>query len=294
MAIAIRRGGSVRDIRALAARVYQRWLVQRRRQPGKSVPVDDTLSRLFEHVPEYRPGRRRSAERQNRPSKSPGIFKLQQIAEMLDTTVGDLLDEPGYRAPRELLSLSQRRTLRDAARILHDLFELDDPALATPDPPSPLTRVAPAEFIERDYDYPRPLHAWVVPEIPATAGSTGAEPDHLLSTAHVLHSVREIWDTRLQVIRVIGDSMAPELRHGWKVLLDTQRRQPAEGDLIAVYVKDEGGILGRWHTEGGNVLLRKTNPDYAAVELGAAEEWIVCGVVTTIVEAPVPMTAPSP
>src|SRR5215212_12284129 len=106
MAIGGRRSGSVRDIQTLAARVYQRWLAYRRAKPGMSIPVDDTLSRLFEHVPEYRPHRGRSAERQERAAKSPGIFKLQKVADTLETTVGDLLGESGYEAPRELLSVA--------------------------------------------------------------------------------------------------------------------------------------------------------------------------------------------
>src|SRR6266545_1805816 len=102
MAISGRRGGSVRDIRALAARVYARWLAYRRRNPGMSIPVDDTLSRLFEHVPDYRPHRERAADRKDRSAKIPGGFKLQQVADALQTTVGDLLGEPGYESPGDL------------------------------------------------------------------------------------------------------------------------------------------------------------------------------------------------
>lgn len=291
MAIGGKRGGNVRDIQTLATRVYQRWVAYRRTNPGMSIPVDDTLSRLFEHVPEYRPLRERSVERQERASKSPGIFKLQQVADTLETTVGDLLGEPGYDSPRELLSPAQRRTLRDAAQIIRDLFDLDDPALdeepRNPAPsPAPLN-VTPEEFIERDHDYPRPLHAWVVPELPAAAGDAGAEPDLSLGSAQILHSIREVWDARLQVLRVIGDSMTPDLRHGWKVLVDTEQTHPVEGALVAVYIKDEGGILGRWHLDRGKPVLRKTNREYSDIRLQTPDEWTLWGTVTTIVEAPV-------
>jgi hypothetical protein len=57
------------------------------------------------------------------------VFTLQRLAVDLETTVGDLLGERGYESPRELLSAKQRRTLRDALRILRDLFDLDDPAI---------------------------------------------------------------------------------------------------------------------------------------------------------------------
>ena len=125
MAIGGRRGG-IRDIQALARRVHLRWLEYRRRHPGMSVPVNDTLSRLFEHVPEYRPMRERSAKRRERAMKSPGIFKLQEVADALETTVGDLLAEPGYQAARDLLSPTDRRKLREAVELLRVMFDLDD------------------------------------------------------------------------------------------------------------------------------------------------------------------------
>jgi hypothetical protein len=282
-----------RDIATLAKRVHERWLEYRRRHPGMSVPVDDTLSRLFEHVPEYIPVRERSPDRKERAAKIPGVFKLQQVADMLETTVGGLLGEPGYESPRDLVTTEQRRTLREAMLILRDLFDLDDESLDAIEEthPSPLP-VTPHKFIERDHDYPRTLHAWVVPELSAAAGNAGAEQDAPLGTAQILHSVREVWDARLQVIRVIGDSMAPELRHGWKVLVDTELTRPAPDALVAVYIKDEGGILGRWTVEDGRLSLRKTNPEFAPIELGAQGEWTLWGTVTKVVEAPVALRSP--
>jgi hypothetical protein len=282
-----------RDIATLAKRVHERWLEYRRRHPGMSVPVDDTLSRLFEHVPEYIPVRERSPDRKERAAKIPGVFKLQQVADMLETTVGDLLGEPGYESPRDLVTTEQRRTLREAMLILRDLFDLDDESLDDLEEPhpSPLP-VTPDKFIERDHDYPRTLHAWVVPELSAAAGNAGAEPEAPLATAQILHSVREVWDARLQVIRVIGDSMAPELRHGWKVLVDTELTRPTPDALVAVYIKDEGGILGRWTVEDGRLSLRKTNPEFAPIVLGAPGEWTLWGTVTKVVEAPVALRSP--
>ena len=63
------------------------------------------------------------------PLRNPGVFTLQRIADSLETTVGDLLGEPGYEAPRDLLTAEERRTLRDAVAILRRLFDLDDPAI---------------------------------------------------------------------------------------------------------------------------------------------------------------------
>jgi hypothetical protein len=289
MTIGERRGGSVRDISALAKRVYERWRAFGRRHAGMSIPVNDTLSRLFDHVPEYIPHRERSPDRQDRSAKSPGIFKLQQVADLLETTVGDLLGEPAHESARDLLTTSQRRTLRQAMLILRELFDLDDESLDVIDelPQQYKFAVPPAQFIERDHDYPRALHAWLVPDLTATGASTGAEPELTLTSTQILHSVREVWDSRLQVIRVIGDSMAPELRSGWKVLIDTDLTRPEDDALVAVYLRDEGGILGRWQMEEGKASLRKSNPDFKPVLLGHPDEWMVWGTVTRIVEAPV-------
>lgn len=118
-----------RDMRALARRVHLRWLAYRRRHAGMSVPINDTLSRILEQDPDYRPPRPRVAAGQRRPLRNPGVFTLKEVARTLQTTVGDLLAEPGYEAPRELLSREQRRTLRDAIVLLRDLFDLDDESL---------------------------------------------------------------------------------------------------------------------------------------------------------------------
>ena len=289
-----RRGGTVRDIATLAKRVHERWLAWRRRHVGMSIPVDDTLSRLFEHVPEYRPIRERSPDRKERAAKIPGVFKLQQVADMLDTTVGDLLGEPGYESPRDLVTTAQRRTLREAMFILRDLFDLDDESLDVIEEPQKYRfPVSASDFIERDHDYPRTLHAWIVPELSASAGKSGSEPELTLASAQILHSVREVWDSRLQVVRVIGESMAPELRHGWKVLVDTELTRPTPDALVAIYLKDEGGILGRWYLEDGRPMLRKTNSDFAPIALGPPNEWTLWGTVTKVVEAPVALRGAS-
>jgi hypothetical protein len=99
----------------------------RRRNPGQSVPVDDSLSRLLMHSPEYVPFRPRRSQR--KPIQNPGVFTVQAIASALGTTVGDLLGEPMHVTPSEFLSVERRRLLRDATRLLRELFDLYDPAL---------------------------------------------------------------------------------------------------------------------------------------------------------------------
>jgi SOS-response transcriptional repressor LexA len=289
MAIGGRRG-HIRDIQSLAKRVFDRYLAYRRRHRGQSVPLSGTLSRILEHDPAYLPPRQRTVNKSHPPLQNPGIFTVQRdVAEALETTVGDLLGEPGYEAARELVSTDDRRKLRQAVQLLRDLFDLDDESLDVPQATDSTYRfvVGPDEFIERDHDYPRTLHAWVVPTVADYGAGPPMEPDFSLTTTQVLHSVREIWDARLQVIRIHGDSMAPELQDGWKVLVDTEATKAVEGALVAVYLKYEGGVLGRWNSTGDETFLRKTNPTYPPVPLPHPSEYKLWGTVTRIVEAPV-------
>lgn len=284
-------------MRALARRVFERLRAYPRQHGGQGVPINDTLSRILAHEPAYQPLRPRSQTKQRPPLQNPGIFTVQEdVADVLKTTVGDLLGEPAHTSARDLVTTSDRRKLRQAMLILRELFDLDDEELDADDdagaPPLPVYRfvVPPEEFIVRDHDYPRTLHAWVVPDVPAAAGAAGAEPDVELTTTQVLHSIREVWDARLQVLRVIGDSMTPELKNGWKVLVDTTLTKPVDGALVAVYIKDEGGVVGRWRRNGDQLLLEKSNPTYPPIPLGAPDEWTLWGTVTRIVEAPVELT----
>jgi hypothetical protein len=118
-----------RTIYGLASRIHQRWKEYRRRYPGRSVPIDDTLSRIMRHAASYQSSRAPSLPSRRAPLLNPGIFTVQKIADALETTVGDLLGEPGYESPRDWLTSEDRRTLRDAVRILVSLFDLDDPAI---------------------------------------------------------------------------------------------------------------------------------------------------------------------
>jgi hypothetical protein len=235
--------GGVRDMRALAQRVHRRWLEYRRRNPGMSVPIGDTLSRILEHAPEYQSPRKRTPFRQRPPLQNPGVFTMKEVAATLHTTVGDLLGEPGYTSIRDAISPADRRKLRDAVVLLRKLFDLDDAALGTRSEDDASFFIAPAEFIVRDYDYPEPLHAWLMPD--------GAP-----------QSLRELRDPRMRVVRVITDSLAPEIRRGTKLVLDTERTTRRDGDLVAVYAHGEGGLLVRWsaareeqHTIVGTVTM---------------------------------------
>lgn len=275
--VAIARNDEVRDIRALAKRVHSRWLQYRRRYPGMSVPISDTLSRILEHEPDYHPLRPRSPFRRRPALQNPGVFTLKEVADALETTVGDLLGEPSHESIRDVVSRADRRKLRDAITLLRDLFDLDDETLVDPTPAAdeeggPFL-VSAADFIARDHDYPAPLHAWIVPE--------GA-------SIRDMQSIREVRDPRLRVTRVLGNAMAPELHDGWKVVVDTEQTAPQPHALVVVYIQTRGGFIGRWERDGETILLRRANPAAPPVVLTSEEDWVIWGTVTTIVEAPVP------
>jgi hypothetical protein len=264
----------VRDMRTLAQRVHRRWLEFRRRNPGMTVPIGDTLSRILEHAPGYQSPRKRAPFRQRQPLRNPGIFTVQEIAATLQTTVGDLLGEPGYASVRDFITPAERRKLRDALTLLSDLFDLEDESLVSSDDDAAAAPfvIAPADFIAHDHDYPEPLHAWLIPQSPR-------------NIAAAVQSLREVRDSRLRVVRVIGDSMEPALCNGAKVVVDTTSTTPSDGDLVAVYVRGSGGLLGRWTMLDGEARLEKSNPQVGVIALPSHDEWFVWGIVTMVVEA---------
>lgn len=126
------RGGGdrrVRNIVQMARRIHLRLKQYRRRHPNRGPKIGDVLSRILLHDPTYIPTRPRTTAPRRPPLENPGVFTLQQIADSLGTTVGDLLGEPGHLSPLDFVTRDQRRTLLDAVAILRDLFDLDDPTL---------------------------------------------------------------------------------------------------------------------------------------------------------------------
>ena len=251
---------------------------------GMPFKKDYLMSRLLENDPDYEPYRARDPEKQRGPARAPGVFTIKRLAERLDTTVGDLLGEREFD-----VTVGDRRRIRELLEFLRQRLALDSIKDATPQPLEYRFPISPARFKERDYDYPQALHAWVVPETPMAAGASGIEADRPLLTTEVLHSIRDVRSGALQVVRVIGDSMADLFHDGYKILVDTRLQKPQKGDLVAVYVKAEGGVIGYWREETrGQIFLDKHNLDYAPVPLGHHTEWFLVGVITKIVEAPVP------
>jgi hypothetical protein len=208
--------------------------------------------------------------------QNPGIFTVRDLATRVETTVGDLLNEP-------VLGEADQQKLRDFVDFLIARFDLIGmrAAGAREEKAFGVTETA---FIERDYDYPRPLHAWDVPHAKGAAGE-GIEADSESETTEVLHSIREVYTGELRVIRVVGESMAPILRDGDKVVFDTRLTSPRNDDVVAVYHHRDGGILGYWYRDDQEQFwLEKENEAFHRIRLDPAGGWTVFGTVTRLVE----------
>jgi len=208
---------------------------------GQPFKKDTNLSRLLENDPAYEPYRPRNPNKKRPAAREPALFTIKRLAERLDTTVGDLLGEREFD-----VTVGDRRRIRDLLDFLWERLDLDSIQEVAPQALEYRFPIPPSRFKERDYDYPQALHAWVVPEVPMAAGRSGIEADRPLLTTEVLHSIRDVRNGALQVVRVIGDSMADLLLDGYKVLVDTRMKKPRRGDLVAVYIKAEGGVIGFW------------------------------------------------
>lgn len=268
---------------ALAKAIHRR-MREWERVHAAAFKIDNTMSRILENDPDYEPYRPRAAQKRRGPAIEPSVFTIKRLAERLETTVSDLLGETTLD-----ITISDRRRIRDWIEFLRQRLLLDALDDAAAQPAEYRFPIRLERFIEREYDYPQPLHAWVVPDMPAAAGSSGVGGDRPLLTTEVLHSIRDVRHGALQVIRVIGDSMSDLLLDGYKVLVDTRLQKPKDGDVVAVYIRDEGGVIGYWREEAkGRTLLEKHNKDFPPVRLGHRSEWFLVGTITKIVEAPLP------
>lgn len=209
----------------------------------------------------------------------PRLSTIVRAADDLHTTVGDLLGEPP-------VGDADKEKIREFVEFLIARFDLTE-SHAAAEREARAVPVPEADFIERDFDYPRPHHVWIVRHAEGAAGS-GIEADRDTETSEVLHSIRDVYNGQLRVIRVKGDSMAPLLRDGDKVVFDVRLVTPEDGDVVAVYDDTRGGIVGYWHRDDdGQCWLEKENPESSAERLAAEGGWKLWGIVTRIVDTPV-------
>jgi phage repressor protein C with HTH and peptisase S24 domain/DNA-binding XRE family transcriptional regulator len=147
--------------------------------------------------------------------------------------------------------------------------------------------VEPTEFNEGgDFDYPRIFHGAIIEDVEeAAAGETGILAEDTLPKTTVLHS-RHVFDETLRVVKVKGDSMTPEFEAGWLLEVDLKQKRPFDGDPVAIYRKDEGGIIG-WFQRlpDGRAQLLKENEAYSPVLIEETD--LLLGVITDVLKKPV-------
>ena len=210
-------------------------------------------------------------------SADPRLSSVLRAADDLQKTAGQLLGEPA-------LGEADLQRLRDFVDFLIARFDLMGTHSAAERETRALA-VSKEAFIELDFDYPRPHHVWIVRHADA-AGGLGIEADRDTEMTEVLHSIRDVYNGQLRVIRVKGDSMSPVLHDGDKVTIDTRLVEPQDGDVVAVYDSVRGGIVGYWRrAEDGEFWLDKENGDSQRLERGGG--WTLWGTVTRIVDTPV-------
>jgi hypothetical protein len=106
------------DIVALAKRIAQR-IAELDEMDGKRVRISAAMSRILENDPDYLPYRRRVPDKRQRPVTNPSVRTLAAIADVLGTTVGDLLGEPWPLSP------SERAMLAKTVYVIRQLIDPD-------------------------------------------------------------------------------------------------------------------------------------------------------------------------
>jgi phage repressor protein C with HTH and peptisase S24 domain len=288
------------DLIALAKSVNRARLEWDEAHAPQSIKIDDAMSRLLEHDPDYTPPRPRKADKKREPSKDIGVLTMMRIARRLDRTVGSLLGEVD-----DVLTPSDRAKMIEFADWLRDRAErreremigaLDNlrqfPGNVRRDGDFPAPPIPIDEWILKDTDRPQPLHAGTKPIAGDAAAGLPINPDDdsLIPQAQLLNSIlREIRDPRINVIRVAGHSMHPVLRNGWLILVDPARALFQPGRVVMVYIKDEGTTLGLLAKSGSAYKIVKRNESYGGPsEIALRDgEWYPIGTATRVVDAPI-------
>jgi transcriptional regulator with XRE-family HTH domain len=94
----------------------------------------------------------------------------------------------------------------------------------------------------------------------------------------VAYSYPEAEDARFLRARILDNSMAPELRAGDVVRIDTAIRAPRAGDLVAVHGMTSGSVIGALQSDDLAVLTRRNAPPLALWR----ERFVVQGTVAKV------------
>ncbi len=252
---------------ALAKAIHSAINAYNRRSPHAPFAIDDATSRVLENDPDYHPPRKRVVGKKRDPTLNPGVFTIAPIARRLETTIGALLGERGFEITKsDLLSF---RWITD---FLGMRFLIDTAVpVAVPDE---------GAFVERDFSLPRTLTTTKMQQKgELAAGPTPVESDFEVTEAAI---VGELKSASLFAALVKGRSMAERIRDGDTIVIDVAQRSPKQHEPVAVYIENEGGVLGYWRVEAGAHYLDKHNAEYQSVKLGHPSEWHVVGVITLV------------
>jgi phage repressor protein C with HTH and peptisase S24 domain len=249
------------ELRELA-RVLYRLMGEHEMAHTTRLKVRSPLSRILQHLPEWRAQRRRKATRPTRRiSKDPSFFTVLDAANELNVPICAFAPT----ADHQVITDAQRELLMKFVRYLTDTFGRRDST-------------------SNDFDVLEPFETLRKQAQKMAASPVGTDAQFEPEEADALQSIPGITRERLQVIRVRGNSMANRLHDGDRVLIDLQKRTPRNGEIIAV----DRGILGRtigyFRREGTRFYLDKEND--LTIDLGSADDFIILGTITGIVWAP--------
>jgi SOS-response transcriptional repressor LexA len=250
----------------LAKAIHAAMNAYNRRSPNAPYTIDDGTSRILENDPDYHPPRKRIVGKARKPTQNPGVFTVLRSAHRLGVTVGELLHERGFE-----MTQSDLRTFRWMADFFHMRFPIGDVGT--------LSVVDEQSFIERDFSFPRELETTLVPQKgQLAAGPAAVESDFEIAAAEIIGARKS---ASLFAARVKGRSMSDRIRDGDTIVIDGSQTTPKQHEPVAVYIENEGGVLGYWRAESGAYYLDK-HADIASIKLGHPSEWRILGVITLV------------
>lgn len=231
--------------------------------PYDTFKVGPKLSRILALVPEYDSGRARKAAPVRGPAQAPTIFTILELAERLGAPLCALFPATDH------IAFTQSQLDRIASQLRGALSVLARPAAQGA---NDVDDGVPFETVQKQaYDF--------------AAGPSGIDGDFAPEPHDVFRGIGGIESERLQVLRVTSDSMSPLLLTGDRVLIDTSRTRPREGDVVGVVSERHGRMVGYWHVAQKRCFLKKENRDHRTIALGAPQEWRVVGTITSFVDA---------
>lgn len=249
------------------ARVLMRLIDEHEIANHTRLKVSSAVSRLLNHVPEWRERRRRDEDVvQGRRATNPSFFMLVKAANELKVPICALVPSIEHQP----LTDAQRKLLTLAARwMLANFADRKDERAA----------------YQSDFEDFDAYVTFEKLEYASAASRVGTDEQLSAELADVLASIPGIRDERLQVTTIRGDSMANRLHHGDRVLVDTHRRTPRNDEMIAVDRGHLGRTIGYWRREGKRCFLDKENEP--TIDLGSPNDLTILGTITGIVWSPI-------